>query len=419
MNQENLEVSERSARWYNVLAVILLTATFLNYANRATFTQTAAEIKRDFNLDNQRYGTVEAGFGYAFAVGALFFGFVSDFVSVRWLYVLVVVVWSLAGLSTGVVTTYNGLLISRVVLGFFEAGHWSCSWRTVQRLFGPELRTRANSVLQSGASVGAILTPLLVTSLVDPAETGGWRIVFWVVGLMGLPWVLAWLGMVAEKDLRGPVLQTSDAGAATQFQEVAWYNVFFSRRFLCLFATVMCINLCWHYIRVWMPLTLVEDRGYSADAMNYFTSAYYLSTFVGCLASGWLTAYLVARGWHPHRSRMFTFALCSLMTAVAAPIAYTLSGPVFLTGLMVVAFGSLGLFPIYYSLTQEMSAKHQGKVAGTLAFSTWIALGIVHTLVGAALDYNPGIRPVIFASVGLAPLVATFVLTVFWGKLKA
>jgi len=102
---------------------------------------------------------LEFVFGWAFAVGSLCFGIVADRVSVRWLYPLVLVLWSSVGFATGLVNSYNGLLICRTLLGLFEGGHWPCAIKTTQRLLEPKDRAMGNGVLQSGASVGAIVTP--------------------------------------------------------------------------------------------------------------------------------------------------------------------------------------------------------------------------------------------------------------------
>jgi MFS family permease len=95
---------------------------------------------------------------------------------------------------------------------------------------------------------------------------------------------------------------------------------------------------------------------------------------VGGLAAGYFTALLPRLGWNVHRARLTVFFVCSLLTASAVPAAFVPSGPLFLALLMVVGFASLGLFPIYYSFNQELSAKNQGKVGGSLGFAAWAML---------------------------------------------
>lgn len=413
------QAQERSAAWVKMVLLVLLTATFLNYANRFAFTQNAVPIQEAFNTDEKGYGKVAGYFSLGFASGGLLFGILADYISIRILYPLVLLVWSLAGLSSGMVSGLVGLSVSRFVLGLFEAGHWPCALRTTQRVFKPHQRTWGNSVLQSGASLGAVATPLLVAFLYrqDPEQ---WRIVFYIVGGLGIPWVLWWLWTVSEADVRRPVIQTDETasgrGEERELQEIPFFHIFLTRRWWLLLFVVVCINTFWHYIRVWMPITLEKDHQYSHEFVAYFTSAYYLATFFGSIASGALTAGLARSGWNVHRARLAAFLIFSLLSSLAILAAFMPRGPALLGTLLIVAFGSLGLFPIYYSFNQEISAKHQGKVGGSLGFSTWGILFFVHPKVGAMVDADPTIRPYLFAAVGLGPILAFAALALFWGR---
>lgn len=411
--------SSRSAVWVRAVAFVLLAATFLNYANRSAFTQNALLVQEAFGITEEGYGRLEAYFGLGFAFGGLLFGVLADVVSVRLLFPLVVIAWSVAGLASGFVESFTALLICRFLLGLFEAGHWPCSLRTTQRTFSPDQRTWGNSVLQSGAAVGAVLTPLLIAGLHN-WNPEGWRWAIFAAGALGFPWVVWWLLLVRESDVQRPVIQTDETSSGTGKQEVMeeipFLHVFFTRRWWVLLVVVLSINTVWHYIRVWLPLIIEKDHGYSRLFMQYFTSAYYLSTMFGSLASGWLTAHLAHRGWNVHRSRLTVFLLFALLTALAVPAAFATRGPMLLGLLLLVAFGSLGLFPIYYSFNQEISAKNQGKVGGSLGFAAWMSMYYLHPFVGRLVDENPDIRPYLFAAAGVAPLIGFLVLAFCWGR---
>jgi ACS family hexuronate transporter-like MFS transporter len=281
------------------------------------------------------------------------------------------------------------------------------------------MRTFGNSILQSGASVGAVLTPMLVLAL-ERWNPDSWRWAFLIVGGFGLPWAVAWLLLVRERDVRRPVIQTDETstgpGGERELQEIPFWQVFTTRRWWLLLAVVCLINTVWHFIRVWMPVWLEKDLNYSHEFVQKFTSAYFLATFFGALASGWLTSALPRRGWNVHRARLAVFLVFALMSGLVVPAAYMKPGPLLLGTLLVVAFGTLGLFPIYYSLNQEISAKNQGKVGGSLGFATWGSLYFFHGWVGALTTDNPGLRPLIFTVVGCGPLLAFFVLLLFWGR---
>lgn len=412
---------ERSASWSWMVCAVLFTATLLNYSNRFAFTQNSSNIQEAFETNKAGYGKVAGRFAIGFACGGLLFGILADVVSVRLLYPLVLVVWSLAGISSGLVTSLAGLGASRFVLGLFEAGHWPCALRTTQRIFKPEQRTLGNSILQAGASIGAAGTPMLVLALLmwDPDQ---WRLVFFIVGGLGLPWALWWLATVREADVRRPVIQTSETGGSgeeRELQEIPFLHIFLTRRWWLLLIVVICINTLWHYIRVWMPDMLEDDHHYDKEFIQYFTSLYYLATFFGALMSGWLTSRLARGGWNVHRARLTVFLVFGLLSTLSIPAAFMPAGNLLLATLLLVGFGSLGLFPVYYSLNQEISAKNQGKVGGTLGFMTWSILFFVHPAVGELLDKDPAIRPYLFAGVGFGPLIAFAVLALFWGKRPA
>lgn len=401
------------------IALVLLAATTLVYANRVVFTQNAVPIQRAFATDEQGYGSVEGKFGLGFAFGGLCFGLLADRVRVRWMFPAVVLVYSAFGTSSMLVDSLGALGWTRFLLGFFQAGHWPCSLRTTQRVFKPHRRAWGNSVLQAGASVGAVATPLLVGALhgIDPDL---WRWSFPIVASLGVPWAIWWLATIREDDLRRPVIQTDETSAGRgvdeKLREVPLWRIFLSSRWWVLMAVTLLINTFWHYIRVWMPLTMEKDHGYDRQFVAYFTSLYYLMTLVGAIVAGWWTTHLTARGWNVHRARCTTFLLCALLASVAVPAAFAPRGIVLLVSLLFVALGSLGLFPIYYSLGQELSARYQGTLGGLLGFCAWAVLYFVHPEIGRLVKADPELRPYLLAAISLGPLLATILLAVGWGR---
>ena len=71
-------------------------ALILNYSNRLIFSQNGVLIKHEFHTDNEGYGRLTGLFSLGFAWGGLIFGVLADWISVRWLYPAVVLIWSAA-----------------------------------------------------------------------------------------------------------------------------------------------------------------------------------------------------------------------------------------------------------------------------------------------------------------------------------
>lgn len=397
-------------RWW--VCLLLMLATVINYMDRMALNQLAVEIKAAFGLNDTRYGQLESAFSLAFALGALTTGFVVDRVSVRWVYPLMVVGWSVAGVLTGFAGTFFSLLLCRFALGLFEAGNWPCGIRTTRAVLPPAERSFGNSLFQSGTALGAVVTPLIVLAILRWAETNGvsdaWRIPFRIIGGLGLVWVALWFLTVPRALIDPP------AGAAAEAQgAVRFADVFADRRFWGLLAAVVAINVAWHGYRTWLPLYLQKQRGYTREEMSVFTTVYYLTADVGSWTVGLLTLLFCKRGMGVHAARLLMFGTCATLTLATLAVPFLPDGWPLQLALLTVAFAALGLFPTYFALSQELSSKHQGKVTGVLGASAHLSLAAIYPLEGYICDRTGGYEWVL-GGVGAFPLLAFVLLVVLW-----
>ncbi len=431
MNPAPTESPVSPWRWW--VCLLLMLATVINYMDRIALNQMALRIKLYFGMNNTHYSLLESAFSVAFAIGAITTGYIVDKVSVRWVYPLMVLGWSAAGVLTGFASSFWMLLTCRFALGFFEAGNWPCGIRTTRAVLRPEERSLGNSLFQSGTALGAVLTPLLVLALLrsaDPGEpqrnaimavTGGtyaavidaptdtWKYPFRVIGSLGVVWIVLWFLTVPRAMLRPAERQTgtADAGIAR------FRDVFCDMRFWVLFAMAMGINVTWHGYRAWLPLYLQEQRGYSEAEMSRFTTFYYLVADVGSWTVGGLTLLLCYRGVEVHRSRTLAYGICCIFTLCTLAIPFLPDGWPLRVGLLIVAFGALGLFPTYFAFTQELSAAHQGKVSGTLGAAAHISLAMIYPIEGWISDATKSYE-IVLGAIGVAPLLAFILLLWKW-----
>ena len=423
----------RTSAWKWSVCGLLLLASAINYMDRQTLSNAAVRITTQFHLREEQYGNMELVFGWAFAVGSMLFGIAVDRVSVRWLYPVVLTLWSVVGFATGLVHSYGGLLLCRTFLGLFEGGHWPCAVKTTQLLLDPRDRAMGNGVLQSGASIGAIATPLIMNAMLT-SQLESWRMPFQVVGAAGLIWVVFWLALVRKDDLRmsvaalGPATGTGASSSpgteSTPHHErkqppgappegAAGWRLFFGRRMLVLFFVVACINTCWQILRAWLPKFLQQGRGYAEHDVLNFTSLYYVATDIGCLGAGALTLWIARRGRGVYASRASVFFACTLLSALTIAAALLPKGLSLLAVLLLVGAGALGVFPIYHAFTQDISAHHQGKVTGITGVAAWILSSPAQKFFGRLVD-RTGSFDVGFAIAGCLPLLAFLALMLWW-----
>jgi ACS family hexuronate transporter-like MFS transporter len=399
--------ASRSGAWKWWVCGLLLLATTINYMDRQTLANAAVRITNEFHLSKEQYGGFEVYFGWAFAVGSLLFGFIADRVSVRWLYPAVLFAWSLMGFLSAQTTDFEELLACRTLLGFFEAGHWPCALKTTRLLLSPQDRTMGNSVLQSGASIGAIITPLVMRAMMTNAP-GSWRLPFQVIGAVGLLWVVMWLLSARPRELPG---EDGSAGAETPWRDV------FSRRFVATLIVIFCIQMTWQLLRVWLPMFLQLGRGYSEKDALLFNSVYFVATDIGCITAGAVSLWLARRGLSPHAAQCRVYLFCSLLTALTVLVAVLPKSWLLLATLLLVGAGALGVYPCFYSFVQEISPQHVGKIYGLLATLVWAISSPVHKYFGRYVDQTQSFDLGI-AVVGLTPLVGYLALWLFWGQPK-
>ena len=399
----------RSSAWKWTICGLLLLASAINYMDRQTLANAAVRITKEFRLSHEQYGHIEAVFAYAFAAGSIVFGWAADRFSVRWLYAIVLAMWSLAGLATGFVHNEQELLWCRMALGFFEAGHWPCGIRTTRALLDARERSFGNSVLQSGTSIGAIITPLIMRGLMT-SELGSWRTAFQVVGITGFGWLVLWFALVRKADLPAPVRLSE---APDQRDGTSLWSVIFSRRMLIIFVVIAGINTTWQILRAWLPKILQEGRGYSEADTLWFTSAWYLATDIGCLGAGALAVWLGRRKLSVHAARVIVFAGCGALCASCGLTPWLGHGWVLLAVFMLAGAGALGVFPLYHAFTQDLSGRHQGKITGIAGVVAWVLPAQAQQFFGRLADRTHSFDQGLMLASCL-PLIAVLPLWLFW-----
>lgn len=396
---------------------MLLMATMINYMDRQTLSTLSVRITNQFKLSEEQYGELEFVFGVAFALGSLVFGALADKVPVRLLYPAVLLAWSVMGFLTGLTTGFNNLWYCRGLLGFFEAGHWPCALVVTHAVLTRGDRVFGNSILQSGASIGAIITPFIVMALAgDPKIDDGWRPPFLVIGAVGIIWVVLWFTTIPPSGLTNPT--STETKSSSSFSLQWLFDFFKDPKFWALAFVVLSINTSWQLIRAWLPKFLQQGRGYSENETLAFTSLYYVFTDVGCLLAGAAVLTMSRSGINVHRSRLIVFTVCAVVCTLTIAASMLPKGFLLLGTLLIIGSATLGLFPCYYSFSQELNVKHIGKASGVLSAIGWLVSAPTHKWFGRLADqsksYDVGIM-----LVGLAPLIGVLAMWILWRKDKS
>jgi ACS family hexuronate transporter-like MFS transporter len=227
-------------------------------------------------------------------------------------------------------------------------------------------------------------------------------------------WVFPWLTTVWYVDFNRLPGSDSDSGAERAGRELHT-PILLLRRYLALVVVVIAINMVWQFFRAWLPKMLEQYHGYSPTYVRSFTVAYYIATDVGCICTGIAVRWLANGRMSVHHARLATFAVCTMLTSLSVVAAQLPRGPWLLGLFLLIGFGALGLFPNYYSFTQDLSARHQGKIAGSLGFITWVVSSEMQERVGKVVDETKSYKEAILW-IGLTPIAGLLAMLLLWGR---
>jgi ACS family hexuronate transporter-like MFS transporter len=342
-----------ASRWAWGICWLMFASTVLNYMDRQAIALVGPQIKQEYGIRNVDFGWVLAAFQLTYAVFQVPAGYLVDRWNVRWTYAGAVAWWSAAGMAAAYSPSLAGLMILRALLGVGESFNWPCALRVTATILPPADRSLGNGIFNSGAAVGAVLTPLIVTLI---TTRFGWRTAFVSIGVLGFVWVGAWLalmggehrqrfqgraaagpgeddgtgthrvGLTARARLGfGAVFAAAllVAGSSVRFGLPAiWWGVATAmvglllaalilpqdalkgsdwaeslgvvvrlRRFWILVLVSVSINVCWHFLVNWLPTYLKEDRALTGlvDLMKRSLEALHVQGDPKYLASGLLT----------------------------------------------------------------------------------------------------------------------------------
>jgi ACS family hexuronate transporter-like MFS transporter len=406
-----------SSAWKWWITVVLFLATVLTYLDRQTLSLCGAMIRKDLSLSNEQYGQLVAAFRWSYALVHVPAGFLADRVPLRGTYALAVLVWSAAGAAAAFVTNVRQLLLTRGLLGVGEAFNWPCATRIVANMLPPEDRGLGSGIFNSGAAIGSLVAPLVITPL---AIQFGWRMAFFVIGALGTLWIALWLlvtgrGSRASAAIgrveRGPVASEPPRSRARALAR--WgRDVLLHPAFWMLMLIGVTVNPCWYFLNEWIPMYLHDQRGMEYLSAGLVTVPMFVCADLGNLVSGALIKVLTLRGWSLRAARGTTLTLAALLILPIALITQVHSVPLAIAMLGVAALGITSIVANYTACQQDFSFANVGIVAGILGMSCNVFAAVVNPYIGRYVDRTGNYR-LIFVLMAVLPAVSLAAILVF------
>ena len=273
-----------NARLTWVVGLIAL-SVLLNYVDRGAIGIAAPKMKAELGLSATGFGVAVSAFFWVYAPLCLFVGWLCDRFCVYRIFAAGVAVWAISTALTGFVGGLASLVVLRLFLGLGE----SIAFPGSSKIFAAQVpaahRGMANAAVAAALAFGPAVGTLGGGTIL--AEMG-WRPIFWIFGAVTLLWLVPWHFVSAplrSRTLSSPVVDPAPFGRLLRIPAV-WImgmSTFFS-------------NYGLYFLLAWLPLYMVNVRGYAISEMIFLTTLGFVAQGVTALLSGRMSDMLSARG---------------------------------------------------------------------------------------------------------------------------
>ena len=269
---------------YRVL-FFLFFLSIITFADRVCLSVAGKDMQKSLNLSPQQWGWVLGAFAIAYGLFEIPTGILADKKGPRRVLTRIVVWWSIFTSLTGAVTSYGQLLITRFLFGAGEAGAFPGCSATVSRWFPADERARAMGIVKMARCIGTAATPLLVIPLL---VTWGWRSCFFVFGIVGIVWAVAWHGWFRDNpsEKNGvsaeEIAEIGSVSGGKTHHALPWRKAMKRPNFWLIL--VMYHTYCWgaYFYFSWLFVFLENGRDFSKN--DLFTLSW-LPFVVGAFAN--------------------------------------------------------------------------------------------------------------------------------------
>lgn len=300
-----------SPRSWAVIVLVGL-ALAVSHADRVLLAIAAPRMLAEQHVSGTALGLVLSAFAWTYTLFQLPAGWFVDRFGPRRVMVVALLCWSLACAATGVGADLAFLMACRLLLGVFESPLHAVAHSTMAKTFSDRRRGLASAIYSKGTTLGPAFGILLGSYLLARL---GWGHMFIAFGLGSLVFLVPWL-LVVPKSLDAPV----ERSVRTNWPAV-WELL--SKRAVWGISLGYFGFLYVFYVKAtWLPTYLAKERGLSTSQIAWFASVSSLIALVGGPGAGWLSDWLIGRGYSQTIVRKCAIGLGLCLGAAIVPAAY-------------------------------------------------------------------------------------------------
>ena len=329
-------------------------------------------------------------FALAYAIFEIPSGVLGDRIGQKAVFIRIVLWWSLFTALTGMTTGLLSLIVVRFLFGMGESGAYPTSSAVISRWTPANETARSMSALFVGQNAGAAIAPLIV---IPVAVAFGWRVSFFVNGLIGFVWVIicyTWFrnnpsevkGISAEE--RSYI--ENNRRFIEHRQRFSWKAALKSRSLRGLVTALFCSQWAQYFFIAWMPVYLQEGRHFSENDVKIITSNFFLLGIVGVLSAGFTSDWLAKRKGLRFARRLLGAFPLSILALLFLTAATTSDNTVVVISLYVGQIFYSFTPVISFSTCVDIGGDRVGTIAGIMNFCGQVGAFFLAIVFGKIVD---------------------------------
>jgi MFS family permease len=285
-----------------MVVALLWPVALLNYLDRQMLAAMKFSVMADIpDIGSEaNWGKMLGQFKWVYACLSPVGGYIADRFSRRFTICGSLFVWSAVTWATGHVTSYDGLLLTRSLMGISEAFYIPAALALIADYHAGETRSRAVGLHQMAIYVGVIVGGF--SGYVADAPRLGWRFTFDACGIAGIAYALPLLFLL--RDAPKPALNVTPRKKSVAQSAVELLS---NGSFILLVLYFTLPAMAGWVVRDWMPAILKQQFSIrQGPAGVAATSSWQIAAIVGAIFGGWLADRWMRR--HA-RGRIFASAI--------------------------------------------------------------------------------------------------------------
>lgn len=390
----------RSYRW--TICSLLFFATTINYLDRQVVGLLKPVLEKELDWTETDYSYIVMAFTASYAIGLLLFGRIIDKIGSKLGYTISITVWSIAAMGHALVKSTLGFGIARSLLGLGESGNFPAAIKTVTEWFPKKERALATGIFDSGSNIGACVAPILIPWILGMY---GWQEAFVITGAIGFIWLVAWRLLYEVPARHRKISQeeldyiNSDQEASVETdkaENVSWIQLFRLKQTWAFIMGKFFTDPIWYFFLFWLPSYFSSTFHLDLKKPSLPLVIVYTATTIGAVGGGYLSSFLIKKGWLVYKSRKFVLLLSAFCVLPIIAARYTTDMWVVIGLISLAVAGNAAWSANIYTIVSDMLPKKAVSSVIGIGGTAGAIGGVIFPLfIGFILDYYKGINNII------------------------